>query len=155
MAKSKKKGRSEKGKGTLVKRGTNWYFRITVDGREYTHPTRTDDWEQAKRERDRFLRTLRPILPNSLRPLHETVTVSELVDDYIDYRKANGRRSVEDIERALQVNVPQAELFQGRWPLPLPPKTCKSIETCANRWVEKRPRSITNSPTCAPPSSMG
>jgi hypothetical protein len=80
----------------------------------YTHPTRTADWEEAKQERDRFLRTLRPILPASFRPLHETVTVTELVDDYIDYLKANGKRSVEDIERALRVTVLGAEGFQDR-----------------------------------------
>src|SRR5271169_5134342 len=114
MAKPKKKGRSEKGMGTLVQRGSYWYFRITVDGKEYTHPTRTADWEEAKQERDRFLRTLRPILPASLRPLHETVTVTELVDDYMDYLKVNGKRSVEDIQRALQVNVLGAEGFQDR-----------------------------------------
>ena len=114
MAKPKKKGRSEKGKGALVKRGSYWYFRITVDGKEYTHPTRTADWEEAKLERDRFLRTLRPILPASLRPLHQIVTVNELVDDYVDYLKANGRRSLEDIERALRVTVLGAEIFQGR-----------------------------------------
>jgi integrase len=114
MAKPRKKGRSEKGKGTLVKRGTYWYFRITVDGKEYTHPTRTADWEEAKLERDRFLRTLRPILPASLQPLHETVTVSELVDDYIDYLKANRKPSGAEIQRTLQDHVLRTEIFQGR-----------------------------------------
>jgi integrase len=114
MAKPKKKGRSEKGKGALVKRGSYWYFRITVDGKEYTHPTRTADWEEAKLERDRFLRTLRPILPASLQPLHETVTVSELVDDYIDYLKANGKPSAAEIQRTLQDHVLRTEIFQGR-----------------------------------------
>jgi integrase len=114
MPKSRKKGRSEKGKGTLVMRGSYWYFRITIDGKEFTHPTRTADWEEAKQERDRFLRTLRPILPAALKPLHEIVTVAELVDDYVDFLIANRSKSVEDIERALLVNVLPAQMFQGR-----------------------------------------
>src|ERR1039457_1679918 len=62
----KKKGRSEKGLGTLQQRGRLWYFRITIDGKEYTHATKTADLEQARLERDRFLRTLRPV--SSLTP---------------------------------------------------------------------------------------
>jgi integrase len=108
----KKKGRSEKGLGTLQQRGRLWYFRITIDGKEYTHATKTADLEQARLERDRFLRTIRPA--SSLAPLHETVTVAELVDDYVAVKKDNHQRSADDIERALKVNVLRAEMFQGR-----------------------------------------
>src|SRR5450756_1410655 len=108
----KKKGRSEKGLGTLQQRGRLWYFRITIDGKEYTHATKTADLEQARLERDRFLRTIRPTA--SLAPLHETVTVAELVDDYVAVKKDNHQRSADDIERALKVNVLRAEMFRGR-----------------------------------------
>ena len=110
----RKIGRSEKGKGALILRGTNYYFRITVDGKEYTHPTKTSNLHEAKNERDRFLQTLRPILPAMLRPIHEIVTVTELVDDYVRYLEANRKKSVADIKLSLNVNVLKSEMFSGR-----------------------------------------
>jgi len=113
--------RCDKGGGTLNRRGkgahAHFLFRITVDGKEYSHNTRTNNLDEAKIEKDRFLRTLRPILPNALKPLHETVTVAELVDDYIKWQKDNrtedDRDSTEDRERRLNAML-KTPTFSGR-----------------------------------------
>ena len=61
MRTRKKKGRSEKGLGTLRPRGKNqhWYFRVELGGSVYTHPTGTPDLGEARAERDRFLKTIK------------------------------------------------------------------------------------------------
>ena len=149
---TRKKGRSEKGLGTLQQRGRLWYFRITIDGKEYTHPTKTADLEQARLERDRFLRTIRPTA--SLAPLHETVTVAELVDDYVAVKKDNHQRSADDIERALKVNVLRAEMFQGRLAASITTQDLKNYREIRKAIGRKMRPSITNSRICGAPFSM-
>lgn len=106
----KKKGRSEKGLGTLTLRGRKWYFRVTIDGQEYPHATGTDDIEQAKLERDRFLQTVR----GTPRSTPQTVTVSELLDDYIADLHENHKKDAEGITEILNANIRPTKMFKDR-----------------------------------------
>jgi integrase/DNA-binding CsgD family transcriptional regulator len=108
----RKKGRSEKGLGALTKVGRYFHFRITIDGVMHRHPTKKDNLEDARTERDRFLRTLRAgaAAEPSAKPVHETVTVAELVDDYVDYKRDNctddnDRQNVDDDEQRLKKHI--------------------------------------------------
>jgi hypothetical protein len=113
MRTRKKKGRSEKGLGSWTRRGANknFYLRVTIDGHVHTHPTGTNDFEQAKIERDRFLKTLRS---TSSGPSNgpSTVTVSELLDDYIDHLNAKGMKDAKGI--AQRINARIRPSFLGR-----------------------------------------
>jgi len=65
-----KKGRSEKGLGSLTKIGRYFHFRIKIDGVVHRHPTRKDNLEDARTERDRFLRGLRAPGQQTFRQAH-------------------------------------------------------------------------------------
>jgi hypothetical protein len=111
MRTRKKKGRSEKGLGTLTLRGKKWYFRIKIDGKEYPHATGTEDVEEAKIERDRFLRTIRPSSSHqSNNPAK--VTVSELLDDYVGHLHSEGKKDAKGIEQMIKANL--RPVFKGR-----------------------------------------
>jgi integrase len=110
----KKKGRSEKGLGTLTKLGRHWHFRVTIDGVVHRLATKKKEIEDAKEERDRFLRTLKASNSSSrLSNLHESVTVSDLVDDYIQHLTANNAKSLVDIMHSLHA-MRSADIFKGR-----------------------------------------
>ena len=113
MRTRKKKGRSEKGLGTLRPRGKNqhWYFRVELGGSVYTHPTGTPDLGEARAERDRFLKTIKASSVAKA-PGHEKVTVSELLDDYIDHLHSEGKKDASGIAQVIEANLRPA--FVGR-----------------------------------------
>jgi integrase len=102
----KKKGRNEKGLGTLTPRGKtgDFYLRVKINGKEYTHATGTSDLEAAKLERDRFLKTIRPSLSNSSNDVSK-VTVSELLDDYIDHLRSDRKKDAKGIAQVIEANL--------------------------------------------------
>jgi integrase len=113
MRTRKKKGRNEKGLGTLAPRGKNgaFYLRIKIDGRTYTHPTGAANLEEARTERDRFLKTIQP--SSSAPSSHvSSVTVSELLDDYIDHLRSERKKDASGIAQVIEANLRPA--FAGR-----------------------------------------
>jgi integrase len=102
----KKKGRNEKGLGTLTPRGKtgDFYLRVKINGKEYTHATGTSNLEAAKLERERFLKTIRPSLSNSSNDVTK-VTVSELLDDYIDHLRSGGKKDAKGIAQIIEANL--------------------------------------------------
>lgn len=113
MRTRKKKGRNEKGLGTLTPRGKTggYYLRVKIHGREYTHATGTSDLDVAKLERDRFLKTIRPSASNWSNDVSK-VTVSELLDDYIDHLRSEGKKDAKGIAQIIEANLRPA--FVGR-----------------------------------------
>jgi integrase len=104
MAKRKRLGRSRKGEGSLFSRGRTWWFQIVRDGEKITRSTGKSDLEEARAERDKILAGLSATTrPASSR--HESVTVAELIDDYLKWLAADKAKSLYDIEKALNANV--------------------------------------------------
>jgi integrase len=113
MRTRKKKGRSEKGLGTLTQRGKNqhWYLRVKLDGAVHTHPTGTANLEEARSERDKFLKTIKTS-SRAKAMGHDTVTVDELLDDYIDHLRSEGKKDAKGIAQVIKANLRPA--FTGR-----------------------------------------
>jgi integrase len=104
MAKRKKVGRRPKGEGSLFRRGSIWWFKLVRDGAViYNGPTGKTDVEEARTERDRILRQLAD--PRSATTVQATVSVGELLDDYIAYLRENRRKSTHIIEQVLNANI--------------------------------------------------
>jgi integrase len=99
----RKKGRNEKGLGTLTLRGRTFLFRVKINGKEHAETIQTDDLEKAKEERDRILRRLRAA--DALAPNQQNVTVPELLDDYIEHLKDEGCKDALGIEQTLKSKV--------------------------------------------------
>jgi len=57
--KRKKQSRTEKGLGSLKFQGKGWYLTLKLNGKVYNHATGKTDLEEAKQERDRFIRSLK------------------------------------------------------------------------------------------------
>lgn len=98
----KKKGRNEKGLGTLTLRGKTFLFRLKVNGKEFSETIQKDDLEKAKEERDKILRRLRENAPAINEP---PVTVSEILDDYVDHLDARGKKATKGIEQIINANI--------------------------------------------------
>ena len=113
MRTRKKKGRNEKGLGTLTPRGKtgDWYLRVKINGKEYAHATGTNDLDAAKVERDRFLKKIRPSSSDTSTDVSK-VTVSELLDDYIDHLRSEGKKDAKGIAQVIEANLRPA--FVGR-----------------------------------------
>ena len=94
--KRRKEGRTEKGFGSLKRQGKGWHLTVKLHGKVYNHATGKTDLEDAKEERDRFIRDIKlaeaaknttNINGDSRKYPEEVVTIDELLDDYIDYMK--------------------------------------------------------------------
>jgi integrase len=107
MAKRGRLGRSRRGEGSLFTRGRTWWFQIVRDGEKITRSTRKSDIDEARTERDKILATLfAPTHPTSSR--HDSVTVGELIEDYLKWLEADKAKSLYDIEKALKANIDPA-----------------------------------------------
>jgi integrase len=113
MRTRKKKGRNEKGLGTLTPRGKTgeYYLRVKINGKEYPHATGTSDLEAAKLERDRYLKTIRPPSLNLANDVSK-VTVSELLNDYIDHLRSERKKDARGVAQVIEANLRPA--FLGR-----------------------------------------
>jgi integrase len=104
MGKRKRLGRSRKGEGSLFLRGGIWWFKIVRDGQKIVFSTGKADVSEAREERDKKLPSLfTTSAPATSR--HESVTVSELTDDYLGWLEADKAKSLYDIRKALDANV--------------------------------------------------
>jgi integrase len=101
MAK-KRIGRRPKGEGSLFKRGNVWWYKITKNGETITKSTGKNDVDEARVERDRVVRSLSGIPAIKLPKL---VTITELLDDYLDYLRFQNKKSVNIIEQVLNANI--------------------------------------------------
>src|SRR5260370_32787982 len=80
-------GKASYGTGTLFKRGRIWYLSYYVNGRQVQRSSRSNNIQDAKRLRDQILgKKARGEMGNS--PA-EKITCNELLDDLLDYGKAN------------------------------------------------------------------
>jgi len=104
MAKRKRLGRTRKGEGSFYLRGQTWWFKIVRDGEPISFSTGKTDITEAQQEKDKRLASLPKAVPaNASR--HETVTVSELIDDYLGALGADKAKSLYDIRTALDANI--------------------------------------------------
>lgn len=104
MARRKRVGRSRKGEGSFFQRGATWWFKIVRNGEKVAFSTGKTDIEEAREERDKRLASLPSAsLPATAR--HETVTVSELIDDYLAALEADKAKSLYDIRKTLDANI--------------------------------------------------
>lgn len=104
MANRKRVGRARKGEGSLFLRGRTWWFKGVRNREEITFSTGKADIAEAHEERDKRLASLSTAsAPTTSR--HETVTVSELIDDYLGWLEADKAKALYDIRKAVDANV--------------------------------------------------
>jgi integrase len=104
MAKRKRVSRGQKGLGSYFRRGNVWWFKCVKDGQKIQRSTGEIDIEKAKSENEAYFR-LNPLSHSPTTTRHETVTVTEIIDDYLVALEANRAKSLYDIRKALDANV--------------------------------------------------
>lgn len=97
-------GKATYGTGTLFRRGRIWYLSYYVNGRQVQRSSRSANLQDAKRLRDQILG--KKARGETLVSAAEKITCNELLDDLLEYGKANAKPSTVQIwELIINANI--------------------------------------------------
>src|SRR5947209_16290473 len=90
------------GSGSIYQRGNVWWVKVYVDGKPQRESSGSEKYEDAKRLRDKLLGQKHRGEIHGGAP--DKVTVGELLDDFLQYAKANVRESTRYIYEKVTEN---------------------------------------------------
>jgi len=101
MPRKKKPIKANYGDGNLFQRGSRWWFRFRINGKRKAVPTGKSTEAEAIEWRDAKLLELRS--PAVAKP--KEVTVNEILDDYLEYLRLKGRKSLKIVTGVLTSRI--------------------------------------------------